>query len=54
MDAPGELDGPLEAGARVGTASVTRDGRRVSTVPLVTADDVPGAGPLRKLGSLAC
>jgi D-alanyl-D-alanine carboxypeptidase (penicillin-binding protein 5/6) len=51
VDAPAELDGPLEAGSRVGTVSVTYRGRPVSRIPLVTGSDVPGAGPLRKLGS---
>jgi serine-type D-Ala-D-Ala carboxypeptidase (penicillin-binding protein 5/6) len=45
--APEELDGPLPAGARVGTVSVVVDGRTVRRVGLVTAADVPGAGTLR-------
>jgi serine-type D-Ala-D-Ala carboxypeptidase (penicillin-binding protein 5/6) len=45
--APEELDGPLPAGKRVGTVSVVVDGRTVRRVGLVTAADVPGAGPLR-------
>jgi serine-type D-Ala-D-Ala carboxypeptidase (penicillin-binding protein 5/6) len=49
IDAPGELHGPLAAGARVGEASVYVEGRRVSTVPLVTADSVPKAGVVRKV-----
>jgi D-alanyl-D-alanine carboxypeptidase (penicillin-binding protein 5/6) len=49
IDAPGELHGPLAAGARVGRASVYVDGRRVSTVPLVTAESVPKAGVVRKV-----
>ena len=44
IEAPGELDGPLAAGARVGRASVYVDGRRVRTVRLVTGDAVPKAG----------
>jgi D-alanyl-D-alanine carboxypeptidase (penicillin-binding protein 5/6) len=47
--APGELHGPLEDGARVGRASVYVDGRRVSTVPLVTGASVPRAGAVRKI-----
>ena len=50
IDAPDELDGPMEAGARVGRASVYVEGRRVRTVPLVTAEAVPKAGFVRKVG----
>jgi D-alanyl-D-alanine carboxypeptidase (penicillin-binding protein 5/6) len=49
--APGELTGPLPAGARVGAVTVYRDGRRVRSVPLVTAAAVPEAGLLRKVWS---
>jgi serine-type D-Ala-D-Ala carboxypeptidase (penicillin-binding protein 5/6) len=49
IDAPGEIDGPVAAGAQVGQASVFVDGRRVRTVPLVTADAVPKAGFARKV-----
>jgi serine-type D-Ala-D-Ala carboxypeptidase (penicillin-binding protein 5/6) len=49
IDAPGELDGPLEQGTRVGTVSVLLDGRRLRTVPLVTAEAVPRAGAVRKI-----
>jgi serine-type D-Ala-D-Ala carboxypeptidase (penicillin-binding protein 5/6) len=47
--APEELKGPLPAGRRVGSVTVLEHGRVVSTVPLVTASAVPGAGTLRKL-----
>lgn len=49
IDAPGELDGPLAGGARVGTASVYVEGRLVQTVPLVTGEAVPKAGLVRKV-----
>jgi D-alanyl-D-alanine carboxypeptidase (penicillin-binding protein 5/6) len=49
IDAPGELHGPLDEADKVGRATVFVDGRRVRTVPLVTADAVPRAGILRKL-----
>jgi serine-type D-Ala-D-Ala carboxypeptidase (penicillin-binding protein 5/6) len=49
IDAPGELDGPLAEGARVGRAAVFVDGKRVRTIALVTADAVPKAGVARKL-----
>ena len=49
--APAKLEGPLPAGRRVGSVTVLRGGRTVGRVDLVTADAVPGAGPLRKLFS---
>jgi serine-type D-Ala-D-Ala carboxypeptidase (penicillin-binding protein 5/6) len=49
--APDELKGPLEAGARVGTVTVVRDGKPVRRIALVTAGEVPGAGPLRVISS---
>jgi D-alanyl-D-alanine carboxypeptidase (penicillin-binding protein 5/6) len=49
IEAPDELEGPLERGARVGTVSVFRAGKRVRALPLVTAEPVPGAGAVRKL-----
>jgi D-alanyl-D-alanine carboxypeptidase (penicillin-binding protein 5/6) len=51
VSAPGELDGPLAKGERVGTIAVLRGGRVVGRVPLVTAEKVPGAGPLRVVAS---
>jgi D-alanyl-D-alanine carboxypeptidase (penicillin-binding protein 5/6) len=50
--APGELEGPLPAGARVGSVTVLVDGRPVRRMALVTADEVPGAGTLRILTSV--
>ena len=47
VDVPDELEGPLDAGARVGTVSVYRGGDLVRRVAVVTASDVPGAGFLR-------
>jgi D-alanyl-D-alanine carboxypeptidase (penicillin-binding protein 5/6) len=49
IDAPSELHGPLDEAATVGRATVFVDGRRVRTVPLVTAGAVPRAGIVRKL-----
>ncbi len=49
---PDELEGPLEAGARVGSVTVLVDGRPVRRVALVTAAEVPGAGTLRVLLSV--
>jgi D-alanyl-D-alanine carboxypeptidase (penicillin-binding protein 5/6) len=51
VNAPDELKGPLEAGERVGSVTVLVDGRPVRRVALVTAAEVPGAGPLRVLVS---
>jgi hypothetical protein len=51
VNAPNELEGPLAAGARVGSVTVLVDGRPVRRVALVTAAEVPGAGPLRVLVS---
>lgn len=56
VDAPEELEDELAAGARVGRVAVLRDGKVVKRLPLVTAAEVPGAGPLRvvadELGTL--
>jgi D-alanyl-D-alanine carboxypeptidase (penicillin-binding protein 5/6) len=51
--APGQVSGPLPAGARVGRVRVLVEGRVVRTVPLVTAGSVPEAGLLRKASRLA-
>lgn len=50
--APEQVTGPVPAGARVGTVTVYREGRRVRSVPVVTAASVPEAGLLRKAWSL--
>jgi D-alanyl-D-alanine carboxypeptidase (penicillin-binding protein 5/6) len=47
VDAPESLERPLEAGTRVGTVTLLVDGRPAARAPLVTADDVPGAGTVR-------
>jgi serine-type D-Ala-D-Ala carboxypeptidase (penicillin-binding protein 5/6) len=52
ISAPEEVEGPLEAGTRVGSVTVFVDGERVRQVPLVTAADVPGAGTFRVLTSV--
>jgi serine-type D-Ala-D-Ala carboxypeptidase (penicillin-binding protein 5/6) len=52
VQAPEELEGPLPAGARVGSVTVLVDGRPVRRTALVTADEVPGAGTLRNLTSV--
>jgi D-alanyl-D-alanine carboxypeptidase (penicillin-binding protein 5/6) len=52
VNAPEELEGPIAAGARVGTVTVLLDGRPVRRVALVTAGEVPGAGTVRVLLSV--
>ena len=52
VSAPEEVDGPLEAGTRVGSVTVFVDGERVRRVALVTDSDVPDAGTLRVLTSV--
>ncbi len=49
VEAPTEVEGPLPAGARVGSITVVYRGRPLETVPLVTARAVPGAGLPRKI-----
>ena len=49
VNAPDEVEGPLAAGVRVGTVTVVLDGRSTRRVALVTAEEVPGAGPVRVL-----
>ena len=46
--APDEVEGPLDAGERVGNVQVLVRGRVVRTVPLVTATPVAGASFVRK------
>jgi D-alanyl-D-alanine carboxypeptidase (penicillin-binding protein 5/6) len=52
LNAPEEVEGPLEAGERVGTVTVLVDGEPIRRVALVTAAEVPGAGTLRVLLSV--
>jgi serine-type D-Ala-D-Ala carboxypeptidase (penicillin-binding protein 5/6) len=52
ISAPAEVEGPMEAGTRVGSVTVFVDGERVRRIPLVTRSDVPGAGTLRVLTSV--
>ncbi len=51
IDAPEEVEGELAAGTRVGRVAVLRDGKVVKRVALVTAAEVPGAGPLRVIAA---
>jgi D-alanyl-D-alanine carboxypeptidase (penicillin-binding protein 5/6) len=49
VSAPGELEGPLDAGVRVGVVRILRGGKLADVVPLVTAEPVPHAGFLRRV-----
>lgn len=51
IDAPDELKGELAAGTRIGTVAVLRDGKVVRRVQLLAGEEVPGAGPLRRIAS---
>jgi len=51
IDAPDELHGEIAAGTRVGTVALLRDGKVVRRVPLLAGEEVPGAGPLRRIAS---
>jgi len=52
ISAPEEVEGPLQAGTRVGSVTLFVDGERVRRVALVTAADVPEPGTLRVLTSV--
>jgi serine-type D-Ala-D-Ala carboxypeptidase (penicillin-binding protein 5/6) len=43
VDAPGKVTGPIRAGAKLGTATVSVDGLRAGTVALVASRAVPAA-----------
>jgi D-alanyl-D-alanine carboxypeptidase (penicillin-binding protein 5/6) len=43
IDAPGELDGPIRRGQRLGRVDVLIDGRETATVPLLAASSAPAA-----------
>jgi serine-type D-Ala-D-Ala carboxypeptidase (penicillin-binding protein 5/6) len=52
VNAPNQVSGPIPAGERVGSVTVSVDGERVRAEPLVTAAGVPAAGTLRVLTSV--
>ena len=52
VDAPAEVEGPVDAGARIGTVAVVQRGRTVARVALVAARAVPEAGVARRLRRL--
>ncbi|MBS1677574.1 MAG: D-alanyl-D-alanine carboxypeptidase [Actinobacteria bacterium] len=49
VDAPGTVAGPIRRGARLGTATVSVDGLRAGSVPLVASRRVPAAGAFDKV-----
>ncbi len=48
VDAPAAVTGPIRRGARLGTATVTVDGLRAGTVPLVASRRIPAASAFDK------
>jgi serine-type D-Ala-D-Ala carboxypeptidase (penicillin-binding protein 5/6) len=48
VDAPGQVTGPIRRGARLGTATVSVDGLRAGTVPLLASRAVPAASGFDK------
>jgi serine-type D-Ala-D-Ala carboxypeptidase (penicillin-binding protein 5/6) len=53
VDAPHQVTGPIRRGARLGTATVSVDGLRAGTVPLVASRSVPAAGSFDKIRGFA-
>lgn len=51
VDAPEELEGEIDAGTRVGAVTVLRGGEVARRVPLLTGEQVPGAGLPRRIAS---
>jgi D-alanyl-D-alanine carboxypeptidase (penicillin-binding protein 5/6) len=45
---PAEVEGPIAFGTELGTAAVLQDGRRIATVPLMAATEVPAAGVVQR------
>ncbi len=43
VDAPGQVSGPIRRGARLGSATVSVDGLRAGTVPLLASRSIPAA-----------
>jgi D-alanyl-D-alanine carboxypeptidase len=48
VDAPGQVTGPIRRGTKLGTATVSVDGLRVGTVPLVAGRRIPTASAFDK------
>lgn len=50
IDVPLEVEGPLERGERLGTATVTLDGDRIGKVPLLAAQAIAEPGLVDRVG----
>jgi D-alanyl-D-alanine carboxypeptidase (penicillin-binding protein 5/6) len=48
VDAPRQVSGPIRRGAKLGTATVSVDGLRAGSVPLVASRSIPAAGAFDK------
>jgi serine-type D-Ala-D-Ala carboxypeptidase (penicillin-binding protein 5/6) len=48
VDAPGKVTGPIHRGAKLGTATVSVDGLRAGSVPLVASRSIPAASAFDK------
>lgn len=51
VEAPDEVEGPIDAGERVGRALVTVDGVEVASAPALAARDVPAPGALDRIAA---
>lgn len=50
IDVRADVPAPVEAGQRLGTASVVQNGRLVAQVPIIAAESVPAPSPADSLG----
>lgn len=50
IDAPAEIEGPIAAGAKLGSVAVLLDGKPVGRAPLVAAEAVPAPSLIDKAG----
>lgn len=48
-DLPGEVEGPLDKGERIGTATVRLDGEKIASVPLLAGRDVVAPSTLERI-----
>lgn len=53
IESPAQVEGPIERGERLGTATVTLDGERVGRAPLLAARSVPEPALLDRFGDPA-
>jgi len=50
VDAPGEVEGPIDEGERLGSVTVLLDGKPIGRVPLVAAEAIPAPTWVDKIG----